>query len=71
MIELLLDGQFAMSIGPVLTSKLYILPKHILESLVLDHIRIEGCGLAIDTEGIIEQLSLNETNTIRQKFDSS
>ena len=65
MIDLFLDGQFAKRIGPNLTSKLYFLPKHILECLLLEYVQIEGCGLTLDSEGITNKLARIESSQIR------
>lgn len=41
MIELNLDGRFALSLEPLLTAKLCFMPRHVLEILVIEHVSIK------------------------------
>ena len=53
MIEIELDGKFALSLGPALTAKLCFMPRHVLEILVFEYLSIKDGQIIVDSEGII------------------
>lgn len=56
MIEIELDGKFALSLGPALTAKLCFMPRHVLEILVFEYLSIKDGQIIVDIEGIIQKV---------------